>query len=447
MAAPLAAANLAQMAMAFTDTVMVGYLGGAALAAGGLGAALYFTFAVLVQGVVSAVAPLSANAIGAGDHARAGRVAGGGIVLALVVSLPLAAAIAGFDVLLGAIGYDAALAAECGYFLRAIVWGTPGFIIFGVLRSFLAATQRPTAVMTIVVLCIPTNAALNWLLIFGHFGLPALGIAGSGYASAINQWLMAAGLALYLLAAPGLRRYRVFGASLSSGIREIRAILVLGLPIGGMAGAEIGVFVTASVLMGLLGADALGAHQIVLNLSSVTFMVPFGIGQAATVRVAAARGAGMIAMARRAAFVAVALGAGFMGVAAVILWAVPETIVGAYLNLDDPANHGVVAIALRLCTIAAMFQVFDGVQTVAAGALRGYEDTTVPMLMAGIGYWGIGFVIGAVLALPLGHGAVGLWYGLASGLAVVATLLTLRLWWQSRRGILRSAQPAPSITR
>lgn len=426
-AVPLVGANLAQMAMGVTDTIMVGYLGGAPLAAAGLGSALYFTVVVLVQGVVSAVSPLAAHALGAGDPGRAGRIAGGGLALAVVAGLPLAAAMAVLDRLLAGLGYDPALAGEVGAFLRAIAWGAPGFIVFAALRGFLAAARHPGAVVAVVALCLPANAALNWLLIFGHFGLPPLGIAGSGLASAINQWLMAAGLALAVGALPGLRRYRLFAAAGTARWREIREILALGLPIGGIMGIEIGVFVSASVLIGLLGADALGAHQIVLTFASLTFMVPLGIGQAATVRVAGELGAGDRAAARRAVAVALALGIAFMAGAAILLWTAPQQIVGLYISRADPANRAIVALAIRLCAIAALFQVFDGIQTISAGALRGYRDTAVPMLLAAVGYWAIGFAVGAALALPLGYGVIGFWWGLALGLFSVALLLGARL--------------------
>jgi MATE family multidrug resistance protein len=187
--------------------------------------------------------------------------------------------------------------------------------------------------------------------------------------------------------------------------------------------------------MGLFGADALGAHQIAINCASVSFMVPLGIGQAATVRVATERGAGNPRAARRAAFVALGLGALFMAGCAVVLWTEPARIVGAYVRIDDPANHGIVAFALEFLAIAALFQIVDGVQVVAVWALRGYEDAKVPMLLAGLGYWGIGFAGGWALAFPLGLGPIGLWWGFVLGLAAVASLLTLRLWRQSRQVI------------
>jgi MATE family multidrug resistance protein len=216
---------------------------------------------------------------------------------------------------------------------------------------------------------------------------------------------------------------------------DMRRILALGLPIAGFVGSEVSVFVFSAALMGLFGADALGAHQIAISVASVSFMVPLGIGQAATVRVAAERGGGNPRAARRAAFVALGLGALFMAGCALVLWTEPARIVSVYLRIDDPANHGIVAFALEFLAIAALFQIVDGVQVVAVWALRGYEDATVPMLLAGLGYWGIGFAGGWTLAFPLGLGPAGLWWGFVLGLAAVASLMTLRLWRQSRQVI------------
>ncbi len=424
-AGPLAAANLAQMAMGFTNTVMVGSLGSAALAAAGLGASLYFTIAMVCSGVLTAVAPLAAHAIGANDPRRAGQVAGKGLVLAALLAVPVITTLMAVPRLLGALGYDAVLAGEIGRFLGAIAWAVPGFLGFAVLRSFLVAASHSRTVMIALVLCVPLNAGLNWVLIFGHFGAPPLGIAGSGCATAIIQWLMFAGLALYAAVMPSLAEYRM--RPFSRHWNEIGRILRLGLPIGGILGLEIGVFATTGILMGLLGADALGAHQLVMNCISVVFMVPLGIAQAATVRVAVALGSGVPAAARRAGFVAIALGVAYMAIMAVVLVAAPRTIAKIYVDIDAPANRGLGEIALSLLAIAAVFQIFDGVQAIAAGALRGYRDTAIPLLLAVIGYWGVGFAGGWLLAFPAGYGAIGLWTGLAVGLAAVALMLTLRL--------------------
>jgi MATE family multidrug resistance protein len=226
----------------------------------------------------------------------------------------------------------------------------------------------------------------------------------------------------------GLAGLRLLRSPLAASRIEMAKILRLGLPIGGMIGLEVGVFLAAGILIGLLGAAALGAHQLVLNCASITFMVPLGLGQAATVRVAYELGAGREFAARRAGFVALALGVGFMSATAGVLWTIPQAIIAVYVDISDPANREVVVIARRLLAIAAIFQVFDGMQVIAACALRGYRDTMVPMLLGIFGYWGAGFLGGWLLAFPLGYGAVGLWWGLALGLAVVAILLTLRLY-------------------
>ena len=424
-AGPLAAANLAQMAMGFTNTVMVGSLGSAALAAAGLGASLYFTVALVCSGILTAVAPLAAHAIGAGDNHRAGRVAGAGLVLAALLAVPVVAVLLAANRLLVVLGYEPALAAEIGRFLGAIAWAAPGFLGFAVLRSFLVAASHSRTVMIALILGIPMNAGLNWILIFGHLGAPALGIAGSGCATAIIQWLMFTGLGIYALAAPSLAEYRMRPSL--RGWNEIGRILRLGLPIGGILGLEIGVFATTGILIGLLGADALGAHQLVMNCISVVFMVPLGIAQAATVRVAVALGSRAPAAARRAGIVALALGVAYMAIMAGVLLAAPRAIAKIYVDIDAPANRGLVVIALYLLAIAALFQIFDGVQAIAAGALRGYRDTAVPLLIAVVGYWGIGFTGGWLLAFPAGCGPIGLWSGLAIGLAAVALMLTLRL--------------------
>ncbi|HTV45883.1 MAG TPA: MATE family efflux transporter [Stellaceae bacterium] len=434
LAAPLAAANLAQTAMSVTDTVMVGRLGAAPLAAAGLGAMLYFSSGIMLQGVLSAVGPLVAHARGAGDRNAANRVCGAGLALAIIAAVPFIVVLSELDRLLVAFGYNPALGAEIGSFLRAIAWGGPAFLGCAVLRNLLAALSHTRAVMIVLCGAVAGNALLNWALIFGHLGAPALGITGSGYASAVDQWLILIGLTLCTRVLAGRAGVHPLRGVAAAGRVELAKILRLGLPIGGIMGVELGVFLATGILIGLLGAAALGAHQLALNCASTSFMVPLGLSQAATVRVAYELGAGRAAAARRAAFVALGLGTGFMGMMAVVLWTMPQAIIAVYVNPGDPANRELVHIARHLLAVAAVFQVFDGMQTIAAGALRGYRDTMTPMLLAGFGYWGAGFVGGWVLGFPLGMGAVGLWCGLALGLAVVAVLLTVRLWLVARPG-------------
>jgi len=441
-AAPLAVANLAQMAMGLTNTIMVGHLGATSLAAAGLGGVLYFMLLMLCQGVLTAVAPLAAHAIGADDHPTAGRVAGAGLIVAAALAAPVIAILTAIPWLLAALGYEPGLAAEIGDYLRMIRWGAPAFLGFAVLRFLLVAMFRTRIVMLVPLLAIPVNAALNWALIFGHLGMPAWGSAGSGCATAIVQWLMLFCFAAYMLTLPTRMPVRLAVRVLA----EIPRILRLGLPIGALLGLEVGLFATTGVVMGLLGTDALGAHQLVLNVASITFMVPLGLGQAATVRVAYQLGLGAPAAARRAGYVAVALGGSFMMATALLLLLMPRTIASAYVDVADPANASLLAIAVQFFVIAALFQIFDGVQVIAVGALRGYRDTAVPMVIAAIGYWAIGFAGSCLFAFPLGLGAVGLWSGLALGLAVVATALLVRLRFRARAQIHATGTPLLAAT-
>ena len=427
-AAPLAAANLAQMAIGFTNTLMVGRLGGVPLAAVGLGGSLYFTIGITLQGIIAAVAPLAAQAYGAGDRAGAARIAGHGLALAGLFALPFVALMMTLDRLLLWFGYDAALSAEIARYQHAIVWSAPALLGFAALRSYLAAQARTRPIMLVLVGGIAANACLNWALIYGHLGMPALGVVGAGYASATNSWLMFGALAAYLAVVPALAPGQVLRGIIAWRASEMAAILRLGLPIGGIFLLEIGAFSGTAVLMGLLGADALAANQIVSNCTGFTFMVPFGIAQASTVRIAFERGGKRNDAAWRAAKVAVALGVCFMVAASILLWTAPRAIVALYIDADAPSNAAVVAIAVQLFMVAALMQVFDGLQAVAAGALRGYKDATTPMLFAALGYWGVGFVSSWVLGFPLGFGAVGLWWGILLGTVAVAALLTLRLY-------------------
>jgi MATE family multidrug resistance protein len=427
LAAPFAAANLAQMAMGVTNTVLVGRLGAVPLAAAGLGGMFYFTLGIVIQGVLFAVAPLAAHARGAGDRRAAGRIAGAGLVLAILLSLPFVAALTGLHHLLEVVGYDAGLAAEIDDYLRALAWGGPAFLGFAVLRSVLAAFSQARSLMVVLLIGVAINALLSWSMIFGHLGMPALGVVGSGYASAVNQWLMLGGLALCIHWSADFADLHLLRDAVAVRWTELASILRLGVPIGAIRGIEAGVFTATGILMGLLGAAALGAHQLVINCASISFMVPLGLSQAATVRVAYQVGAGRPFAARQAGFVALALGIGFMAAAALLMLMIPQSIIAVYVDTADPANRELVLIARHLIVIAAIFQVFDGMQTIAVGALRGYQDTVIPLLLASLGYWGVGFLGGWLFAFPLGYGAVGLWWGLALGLATVAILLTLRL--------------------
>jgi MATE family multidrug resistance protein len=423
---------------------MVGHLGGTALAAAGLGGALYFTLVMVCQGLLTAVAPLAAHATGADDHRAAARIAGGGMALAAMLALPVLLLLSTAPHLFAMLGYQAVLAEDIASYLSAIRWASPAFLSVVVLRAMLSAASRPRPIMVLALLGIPANAALNWLLIYGHLGMPALGIVGPGWATTIVQWTTALTLACYVVlrGRPALPRF------LWPRPRDLTRIIAVGLPISGLLGLEAGLFSFTGLLMGQLGAEPLGAHQLAMNFSGLTFMVPLGIGQAATVRVALHLGSRRPDAARRAGFLAVALGATLMLAPCALMLAAPQKIASIYLDIADPQNAGTLRLAEQLLAVAALFQVFDGTQVIAAGALRGYRDTATPMLIAALGYWAIGFIGGWMLAFPLRQGAIGLWWGLAMGLASVSILLVLRLVHRSRFGDRDAAMtPAPAAAR
>jgi MATE family multidrug resistance protein len=437
LAAPLAVAQVAQMAMGVTDTVLLGSLGSGALAAGGLGAGLFFTTILLLQGVLSAVAVLVAQARGAGRPERAPAVFRTGLLLVALLTAPAFLLLSYAEPILLALGEPPDLARDVGRYESVLRWGVPGGLIgLGLMRAFLPAIDRPRVILWVTLAAVGVNGLLNYGLIHGAWGLPRLGLIGSATATAATLWGTALSLLAVVHLAPSLRRWSVPSRAPGQGRTPILPLLGellrVGLPVGVTYGVEVTLFLAAGLLAGLISTAALAAHQIALNVASFAFMVPFALAQAANVRVGFWTGARRPAEARRAGFVAIGLGAGFMTITGVTMLAAPRMLVGLYLDMGDPGNAETVHIAVTLLFIAAAFQIVDGVQAVAAGGLRGLRDTRTPMLLAAFGYWGIGFTSGYALAFGFGAGAPGLWWGLAIGLAVVAALLTLRFHRRTR---------------
>jgi MATE family multidrug resistance protein len=431
LAGPLAVAQIAQMAMAVTDTVLLGSLGERALAAGGLGASLFFTVNIMLQGVLQPVGILAAQSRGAGRPERVPAIYWTGLLLAALLVLPAFAGLSHAGTLLRAAGDPPGLVQDVDAYLRVLRWGVPGGLIgIGVMRSFLNAVDAARILLVVAPVAVVANGLLNYGLIHGAWGLPALGFLGSATATAVTLWATS----LVLLAAAHLRRRtRGFARPAWPVPRLLGDMLVLGLPIGATYGIETFLFLATGLIMGRLGPAALAAHQIALNVAASCFMVPLAISHAANARVAFWTGAGRPAEVRRAGFTAVLLGAVFMCLTGLVLLAAPRLIIGAYLDLHAPGNAATVAIAVSLLGMAALFQVADGVQSVASGALRGLRDTRVPMLLAAFGYWGLGFPAGWALAFRAGAGPTGLWIGLAAGLAAVATMMTWRFHARTRR--------------
>ncbi len=431
LATPLAIAQLAQMAMGVTDTVLLGTIGSEAVAAGGLAASLFFTAVILMQGVLTSVSILVAQARGAGRGAEAPRFYWTGFLLCLLLILPPFLLFSAAEPLLLAIGEPARLAADFGAYLGVLRWGTPGALIgLGLMRAFLPAIDRGWMLQWVALGAAVANGFLCYGLIHGAWGLPALGLTGSALSSVIVLWAAAGALLLLVHRRPTVRpavQWR------RPQLDVLIAMLRLGLPVSAAFAVEAGLFLAIGLLIGLLGPAALAAQQVALSVLSVAFMVPLAIAQAANVRVGHYAGASDRRGARRAGLVAIGLGAAFEAGAAAALLLIPGAIVGFYLDPAAPADADAFAIATGLIGIAVAFQVADGVQCVAAGALRGLGDTRIPFLIAAFGYWGLGFPAAWWLTIRAGWGAAGSWWGLAVSLTVVALLLTWRFLRQSGR--------------
>jgi MATE family multidrug resistance protein len=433
LAAPLATAQIAQVAMGATDTVLLGSLGPDQLAAGGLGANLFFTSVIMVQGGLASIGIVVSHARGAGEIGRIGGTMRGGFLLATFAALPLMVLLRAIAPVLIGIGEPEGLARDIARFEQVLLLGAPAALWLGTQRSYLSAMGWPQLIMRVNLGAVLVNGLLNYGLIHGAFGLPRLGYLGSATATALTLWGVAATVGLGMTRIRALRPYRLFGPIDWGTIRELAA---LGWPIAITYGIEVTLFLITGLLMGTLGASALAAHQIALNVASLTFMVPFGVAQAANVRVGFHMGGRRPEAARHAAVCSFAIGITFMALAGLTMLSIPRAITTLYLGAGDGA---VTALAVRLLQVAALFQIFDGGQTIAAGALRGLKDTRIPMVIAFLGYWCIGLGSAWLFATKWSIGPVGVWWGLALGIASVAILLTLRFAILSSRSI-RAAQ-------
>ena len=434
LAAPLALANLLQMAVFATDVMFVARLGERSLAASSLAVALVAVMMMGMNGVTGAVAPLIAAEIGRRFNAvrevrRSTRMA-----LWLALSLGLC----GFALSLGgewfmlATGQDPAIARTGGGFLVVLSMAMTPMAVSNVLRTFVSALGRPVFATAITALAILINVLGNYTLIYGHFGAPALGLTGSAVSSVITASITVLVYAVVIGRDRHLRRFHIFGRFWRPEWTRLRQILRLGLPIAATLIAEGGLFSGAAFLMGRIGEAQLAGHTVALQVAAFAFQVPFGIGQAATIRVGYHYGAANRLAIGRAGWAAIAVGMAFMSASACAMLLFPEIILSAYVDVSAPANAPMVAFALRYLFIAAIFQLTDGLQAVAAGALRGIQDTQVPMAIAVFGYWAAGFGTAIVLGFLTPLRGVGIWVGLAVGLTVAALLLVLRWHWRER---------------
>ena len=437
---PLILANLTQQAIQATDVLLMGRLGASQLAAATLALNLTFTFNLMMLGLVIASSPMMATAVGQRFNAvrDVRRTFRAGLWLIAAMLPPYWLLLWHVGDLMRAFDESESLARQGQTFLRAYMWCTAPWLLFQLLRNFVSALERPRVVLWLSLGGIGLNALLSWSLIFGHFGVPALGLVGGGFGSTLTWLIMCGALAIVIIADRQFRRFHLFGNWWRFDRQRTVEMIRLGWPIGATMALEMGVFALAAYFMGWIGAPAVAAHAVALQVAALTFMVPLGLGQAATVRVGLALGRSDVAGVARAGWTAWVIGVGFMGAMALVMWSIPRELVSLFLK-EVPANAVVISLAVSFLRVAAAFQLVDGAQVIGAGMLRGLHDTRWPLLFALVGYWVVGLGIGAWLAFAQDWKGLGIWVGLASGLAAVAALMLARWVLRGRLGLTRRA--------
>jgi MATE family multidrug resistance protein len=425
LALPIALTQLGQIAMMTSDLALIGRLGDQAVAAAALAHTVLYTVFVTGMGLVQAVAPLAAQAYGARDPRRVRRALRVGLWASVLLGAPLTVAQFWGGDLLVALGQSRESADLAQRYLAGIAWCIVPAWFFMALRNFMSAVNRPEPGLWITLAAIPANTLLAYALIHGTFGLPRLDLLGAGIATTIVNIGMCLVAVWVCYACPPFRKYRVLGRWWRPDWQLTRQLIVVGAPMSGAFLLEYGVFAAAAQLMGWIGTAALTAHQIALQIAAVMFMVPLGIGMAATVRVGHAVGRGDAAATRRAGLSAIALGGAFMAAMTLLVVLTRHTLPLMFLGWDAP-DPTTVALAASLLVLGASFCIADGVQTIAAGALRGLNDTRVPLAFAALSFWLIGFSACWLFGFTLGLGAYGIWIGLSLGIGVYAVLLTWR---------------------
>jgi len=430
LAGPLVLIQVGTMLMGVVDTIMVGRVSAAALAAVALGNMYFFAISIFGMGVLFALDPIIAQALGARDELAVRRGLQRGLVLSVVLAVPITLVLLTVRPVLELVNQPAdVIPNAAGYVYRNALSVWP-FYVFVVLRQTLQAHHRVMPIVITIVVANVVNVALNYSWIYGNFGFPAMGVIGSAWATTVSRWLMA--VLLIALGWSTLKRYVVERAPNLLDVKPLWRMLRLGLPIGAQMMLEGGAFNIMALLMGWLGVVQVAAHQIALNLASLTFMVPLGVSSAAAVIVGHAVGRSDADGVRRSTVASLAVGAGFMLFTAVLFIASPELLARMYTP-----DIAVIALAALLLPIAGVFQVFDGLQVVAIGLLRGLGDTRTPMIVNVVGFWCIGMPVSLWLGFGLDYGAVGLWWGLVVGLVIVALFLIARVRRREKHGLER----------
>ena len=434
---PLILANVTQQVIQATDVLLMGRLGATQLAAATLALSITFTFNIFLLGMLTASSPMMATALGQRSNAvrDVRRTFRAGLWILVACMPPYWLLLWHVGWLMRVFGQAPELADQGQTFLRAYMWCTAPWLLFQLLRNFVSALERPRVILWLSIFGIGLNALLSWAFIFGRLGFPALGLTGGGVGSTLTWLIMCGALIGVIRHERQFRRFHLFGRWWRFDVERTLAMIRLGWPIGLTMALEMGVFALAVYFMGWIGSSAVAAHAVAIQIAALTFMVPLGLGQAATVRVGLALGRRDRAGITRAGWTGWVVGVGFRGAMAIVMWAMPRSLVTLFLA-DVPANAAVIALAISFLKVAAAFQLADGAQVIGAGMLRGLHDTRWPLIFALFGYWGVGLGIGAWLAFSRDWQGVGIWTGLAAGLAAVALLMLWRWLDRERLGLV-----------
>jgi MATE family multidrug resistance protein len=441
LALPVVLAELGWVTMGIVDTLMVGRLGPEAIGAAGVGSSVFMGFVIFAMGVLLGLDTLVSHAFGAGRIEDCHRWLVHGAVLGAVLSLPLTALLWWVAASLDRWGLDPVVLELTRGYLEVVTWSVLPLLLYAAFRRYLQGMGVVRPVMLALVLANVVNVIVNWILIFGHFGAPALGVRGAAWATVGSRVVMAAVLFAVIVYRERDGRPSLFATSPRIEPAMMRRLLAIGAPAAGQITLEVGAFAAATALAGRLAPAPLAAHQIAINISAFTFMVPLGIASAGAVRVGHAVGRRDPVAAARAGWTALLFGALFMSAAAASFLLLPRALVGAFTT--DPS---VLDIGASLLTVAAVFQLFDGLQGVATGVLRGLGDTRTPMLWNLAGHWFIGLPAGYAACFVFGFGAVGLWWGLSSGLIICGVVL-LAVWSKRIHGFQSGIAIATSARR
>jgi MATE family multidrug resistance protein len=415
---PVVIAELGWMAMGVADTVMVGRISPEALGATGMGSTIFLAVGIFGMGLLLGLDPLVAQAYGAGSLDECHRWLVQGLYLALLVAGPVMLVTYGIAYTMPAWGVHTAVVDIAQPYLHVVAWSALPLLLYAALRRYLQALHVVKPVMFALVSANGINIVANWALIYGHLGFPALGPVGAAWATLVSRVYMAAVLAGAVLAHERAHRTGLSATPLRFEPARLARLLRLGTPAAMQLAAEVGVFAAATALVGRLDPIALASHQIALNMVGVSFMFPYGISSAGAVRVGNALGRGDPGGVARSGWAAIAIGVGIMAVAAVLFFIVPESLVRLFST-----DATVVAMGSSLLLVAAIFQLFDGLQVVATGVLRGLGNTHTAMISNLVGHWALGLPVGYLLCFRLDWGVMGLWIGLSVGLIVVGLVL------------------------